>query len=71
MQAKKVRVVFETGDLGGGVGSVTITSVLTLNPDGSVTGNGILLAADSELAFAATGEHFESVVTTMAKAVSV
>jgi len=60
MKARKLRVVFETGELGGGLGAVTVTSVLTLHADGSLTGDGVLLAGDSAVALAATGEHSES-----------
>ena len=58
MRAKKLRVVFETGEMAG-IGSVTITSELLLHEDGTLTGSGVLLAGDGELALAATGQFEE------------
>jgi hypothetical protein len=61
MRARKVRVVFETGDLAG-IGGVTVTTELLLYEDGTLTGAGVLLAGDSELAVAATGTYSETIV---------
>jgi hypothetical protein len=60
MRAKQLRVVFETGELAG-IGGVTLTTELTLYDDGTVTGGGVLLAGDTELAVAATGTYSETI----------
>ncbi len=62
MRTRTLRVVLETGELAG-LGGITITSELTLHSDGSLTGTAILLGDDCEVALAATGEHYESIVT--------
>jgi hypothetical protein len=62
MRARRLRLVFETGELSG-VGGVTITSELVVYSDGTVTGQGVLVTGDAELAFAATGELVESLAT--------
>jgi hypothetical protein len=59
MRVTKVRIVFETGELGGGL-PLTMTGELDLHADGSITGTGVLFGPGIAGHFAATGS-FESI----------
>jgi hypothetical protein len=60
MRAKKLRVVFETGEIAG-IGGVMVTAELALHDDGTLTGAGVLLAGDNELPIAATGTFSDGI----------
>ncbi len=60
MRARKLRVVFETGELNG-IDGVMLTAELTLYDDGTLTGDGVLVAGDAEVAVAATGQYTEAI----------